>query len=243
MHKDKFGLAGAWGLLAAFFFLCGQPWFQGLAKTWIISNVGAKLTALGKQMDDVQATTAKMQIELSDHQNQIDKHQKEIEDAQLKLRSTQTNITEQQKSLTLAQNNIEAQQKQISDVEFLVNNLFGKMTYETFSGEDSNRVMVLPLEGDNKILFLKLKAAPLKYSVQCMGEGLITGQHSLSPMLQEANIAYSYISGDANLRGITYHVQYVRDTRVTNLVQKVEFKGTDTFFDDKRFTPAPDTGP
>ena len=122
--REKYAASLFFGGVASFFLLCSLPWFQGFAKTWFISNVNAKFTALGKQVDNVQTTIGEMQNQLSDHQ-------KELNDVQAKIRVSQTNVLESQTAiisqhaqlssmqtnLMAAQTNIQAQTSRIEDVE------------------------------------------------------------------------------------------------------------------------------
>lgn len=130
VHKDKWGFAASSLIMGVFLFCSGMGWVQGLAKTWLVSNVNSKLTALGKQIDDVQTTTAKMQDELSQHQTAIDKHQKELDAQQGKILGAQSDIVTQQATITnqfgqlntmqtalaSTQTNIDNQQRQIPEL-------------------------------------------------------------------------------------------------------------------------------
>lgn len=107
------------------------------------------------------------------------------------------------------------------------------MRYEDLRGGDTNHVFILPLEKDRKLLLLKLNHIPITNTVQCRAEGLLSGEYSLSPMKQYGNIAYAYVNGDASLRNMSYHAQYVQDARETNIIQKIAFEGQKVILDRK----------
>ena len=243
IHKDKFGLAGTCIFLAAFSLLSGQPWFQGLAKTWIVSNVGARLAALGKQMDDVQTTTGKMQTELSDHQKQLELQQKEINESQGRLRTNQTEIAVQQDAITnhyrairdtqikvsIAQTNLDNQEKRLEDVQFLVENLFSKMATEDFSGSDSNSVTILTFSNGAQQVFFKLKEVPVLNSLQ--GVQLSPMQMPLVDVGYEENIAFTYFEPASGPGNSKFQFRYVPDSRRTNRYNKVRVEGTKVLMD------------
>lgn len=126
---------------------------------------------------------------------------------------------------------LKAGQPQTADTQYLVKNLFSNMRYEDFRSGATSNVFVLPLEGDQKLLLLKLNHVPITDTIQCRAEGLITGEYSLSPMKHYGNIAYAYVEGDANPIEMTFHAQYVQDARETNNVQMVSFRDKKVIFD------------
>ena len=254
VHKDKWGAAGSSLVLGAFLFFCGLGWVEGLAKTWIVSNINAKLAGLGKQLDDVQKTTSGMQSELSDHQKAIDKHQtelndhqKELNDQQGKIRDAQSDIgvhqgniknqfdqiSTMQAALALTETNIDTQQKKIEDVEFLVNTLYSKMTAEHFAGSDSNKVKVLHFGNDASQAFFTLQDVPVMNSVQITAQG--DTQYPLISVVSIANVATTYFNKGNDPANLTFTVQYVKDTRQTNRIKDVSFKGNKVFLDGKYY--------
>jgi hypothetical protein len=127
-------------------------------------------------------------------------------------------------------------QRKIENLETLVESLYSRTCFETINGFDSGRVFIQPLGGDRKRLFLRLEHAPLKRSVQCSSGGnpfvVNSGMALLSPMGHYHNIVYgSEITGDGDLRSLTYTVQYVKDVRDTKSISKVEFRGHEVIFD------------
>jgi len=166
IHKDRVITTTTALALSAFFFLCGLPWFQGLAKTWIVSNFNSKLKSMGEQVDTVQTTVSQMQEQLAGHQKELNRIQGQIRSAQSNVLESQIDITNQYKQLSVVhsnlltvQTNIEAQEKKISDIEYWVENLYGKMTNESFSILDKDRVTLLSLTNGAFGLIIRLKHA------------------------------------------------------------------------------------
>ena len=59
-----------------------------------------------------------------------------------------------------------------------------------------------------------------------------SGVASFSPMGHCNNIVYSgEITGDGDLRSLTYIIQYVKDVQKKRSVSKVEFQGQEVMFD------------
>jgi hypothetical protein len=246
IHKDKWGLAGTGVSLCAVFILCGQPWFQGLAKTWIVSHVGERLSALSKQMDEVQGTTTKMQSELADHQNQLSNHQNEIDFSQAKLRTNQAEVANQQSKITnqyreirqmelkvaSAQGDLEAQSKKIQDVEFLVGNLFSKTVTDLIHGSDSDRVKIRKFKDGASQVFLVLTKIPIQKSLQGVGKGP-SGQFPLIGLSSTWNVAIATF-GRGDPASVDYTISYVQDTRETNKVKTIEMKDEEVYFDTHR---------
>ena len=247
MHKDHGTIACFCASLAGFFLLCGLPWVQGLAKTWIVSNVGTKLAALGNQMDDVLKTTASMQNDIAQHQKELDKHQKELADQQSRIRTAQTNVATQQESITnqyeqiaqlqaklsSAQTNIAAQQEKLSDVTYWVNNLYRNLTNETIALSDTNRVIINQTNG---ICFLcvKLRHVPIPQSIQA--STLIREDFNIPHLLSQPfrtyrNLLFQGLVG-YNPQTTTLQIQYVKDMRRTNLTQQAEVRGNSYFVGD-----------
>src|SRR5712671_1935373 len=65
-------------ILAFVSFLCSLSWFQGVFKTHIISVVYSTLEKYGKKLDDFEATTGRMQDELTAQQTKIEQQQKQL---------------------------------------------------------------------------------------------------------------------------------------------------------------------
>lgn len=251
--KEKYPTSTLFGLVGAFFILCSFPWFQGFAKTWIVSNVNSKLKALGDQIDDVQKTTGEMHGELSKHQKQIDEHQEELDTVQGKIRKTQSEVADSQIDITnqyfrlssiqqdigIAQTNLDAQQKKIEDVEFLVNNLYSKTESETISGNDTNRVFLLKDWGDVKRFGFLLKHAAIPKSIHgIMSGGSLMGQTPLLAITaNHVNFFVTSFTG-IDVKNTTFEFQYVRDTRETNSVRSFLTVSTNLIILDDGVTPA-----
>jgi hypothetical protein len=249
MHKDHGTIACFCASLAGFFLLCGLPWVQGLAKTWIVSNVGAKLAALGNQMDDVQKTTASMQNDIAQHQKELDKHQKELADQQTRIRTTHTNITAQQGSITYqyeqiaqlqaklasTQTNIAEQQEKLSDVTYWVNNLYVNLTNDMLSVSDTNRIVLNNVTNIGLGICITLRHVPIPQSIQVTAfttEGFNIPQPIDPPYGTYKNLLFGGLKG-YNAKTTTLRIQYVKDTRRTHVTQKVQLRGASYYFGDK----------
>jgi hypothetical protein len=247
--KEKYPTGLYIATVGAFILLCSFPWFQGFAKTWIISNVNSKLEALGQQVNIVQASTAEMHGQLANHQIQIDKHQKELDDVQVKIRNAQSDIANQQTNITRqyqqistvqsdlasAQTNLDMQEKKISDVEYLVDNLFSKMTVDRFSSDDTNQVVYRKKDNGTCNLAVKLKFFPIQGSIQVIiGGGRIIPQITYYDNFTYKNVIFFSLS-NYDINNTSFTVQYVKDTRETNLVNKVEFISDKDLFIDGAF--------
>jgi hypothetical protein len=215
VQKEKFGYVVPVAFFGVIACLASQSWFQGVFKTQIISVISSTLKKYGEKLDDFQKTTADMQTELAKQQAETQKAQRELSEAQRSL---------------------QIQQKKIESVELLVENLFSRTCFETISGSDTQRVVIQPLDGDRKRLFLKLEHVPLKKTIQCLSGGnpflVNSGMLQLSPMQHHRNVAYyGEITGDGNLRTLTFAVQYVKDVQNTNLVKSIELRDKEVFLD------------
>src|SRR6267378_3351706 len=78
VHKEKYAAFWYVCLISTGLFLCGQAWFQGFVKTWVVSNVNSKLKGLGDQVEQVEKATQETHEQLASHQKQIEGHQKEL---------------------------------------------------------------------------------------------------------------------------------------------------------------------
>jgi uncharacterized protein YdaT len=242
--KEKFPTSTMFGLIGGLFLLSALPWFQGLAKTWIVSNVNSKLKALGTQIDDVQKTTADMHQQLSNHQKQIDDHQKELDSVQGKIRKTQSEVRDSQDDITnqysklisiqtnvaAAQANLEEQQKKIEDVEFLVRNFFSKTYQEEFAVTDTNRVTIVTYTNGGALVWFRLKHSAVPNSISAVGQ-MPGGQTALLPPGNNKNMVYCFFHPGADLKTSSFTIRYLPDSRDTNLWEKIEVRGINTFLD------------
>lgn len=234
--KNKIAAGGLVVVIGALILLCSFQWFQGWAKSFVASNISSQLTALGRQVNTVQETTTEMHSKLDKHQAEIEKHQKELDEVQAKIRLAETNVINDQSDiknqfqrlsmvqsdLATAQTNLASQEKELSDVEYWVKNLYGKITNETFSIKDTNHVLVASFTNDTVRLFVRLSQVPINGSV----EEYIRDASSLSEQrgypsgncfknIIEANF-YKY---DTNSLTLSFH--YVVDTRETNFYRRM----------------------
>ena len=254
VRKEKFAFAIFAFIAALICFSCGLTWVQGLMKTQIISVVTSTLKEYGKKLDDFQNTTTNIQAELDQHQAQINGQQRELKTQQVEIGKAQTNIITQQgniarqyvevqslqKNLDDTETNISQQQKRLEDVEFLVKNLFSKMTTEHILGNDSNLVKVLQFTNGASQVFIMLQNSAIHMSVQCIVQPRNTGQYPLIGKLSYANVFSCYFGPNSNPRDMTFDLTYVLDTQETNRIKNVTFDGTKAFFDGQHVPLAQD---
>lgn len=250
-RKEKHPTCWLLVLLGTFILLCSFPWFQGFVKVWIDSKINSKLVSLGEQVNQVQATTGEMHGQLAKHQTEIDKHQKELDDVQSNIKNAQSEVSKQQTNiagqyrqivavqneLATSQTNLNTQAKKIEDVEFLVNNLFSKTVTKTFSATDTNHVVVFSSESVTR-LFLKLSNVPIKNSIQGIFKSSEFGQAPFIPdsWWQYKNIIEANMTGSwERWKNAEFTIQYVTDTRATNMVNNMEIRGNEIWFDNDTF--------
>ena len=200
--------------------------------------MNSKFKVLGEQVDAVQKTTGEMHGQLHDHQKQIDEHQKELDSVQGKIRTNQTEIAESQKQVTTTQTNLDQQQKKLEDVEYWVENLYSQMTSEIIAANDSNRAVILRTNDGGVHLMVKLKAAPIEGSLQVITSAptiVGRGQQILphKNRVTDRNVVFvSLWDYDLSQTGLTF--QYVKDTRQTNLIQRIEVSDGEAVFDGQK---------
>jgi hypothetical protein len=235
--KEKFPTTTLLASMGFIVLFCSFPWFQGFVKTWVVSDVNSKLAELGQQVNTVQIATTEMHGQLAKHQTEIDEHQKELNDVQIKVRNAESDVANQQvnighqyqqistvqSDLALAQTNIETQEKKIENVEFLVDNLFSKVVVDRYSANDTNHLVCRKMNDDTYAFAIKLSSVPIKGSIQ-----VIIGVNNGTPQtffydtgIYKNVIFYGLHKYDINNSSFT--VQYVNNTRETNLVNDVKF--------------------
>ena len=236
-EKEKFPTSSMFALIGVFILVCSFPWFQGFVKTWVISDVNSKLTSLGQQVNDVQASTSEMQKQLGYHQSEIEKSQRELNDVQTKIRNAQldvakqqTNITEQyyqistvQAGLASAQTNIDLQEQKIEDVQFLVDNLFSKTAYENFPASDTNHVISFTLKDGSIRQAIKLQYVLIPESLQVIVTSSGVPQTENQLIKPYKNVFFNELHG-YDINNTSYSIKYVKDARTTNLVESVELR-------------------
>lgn len=246
VHKEKYKLALATGIAMLAVILNGMTWFQGLMKTQIISITVATLKHYGERLDAFQKITeelasklAEQQAQLAQHQRDIDRQQDRVADAQLVIAIQQTNINQQfekmgglQAEVVAAQKDIIAQQRKLDDVEFIAKNLFGNTRYEQFDGA-SPHVLVHKYTNGAQLVIVKLPHCPIPHSIQGFYQHLsaIGGPSPLLIRGQALNVATMVFSPNVDARKLRFHLQYVQDTRSTNLIKNVEIRGEELLLD------------
>jgi hypothetical protein len=233
--KSKYPACGFVSLAGAFIMLCSFPFFQGWAKSFIASKIISELAGLGQQVNTVQETTTEMHKLLDNHQIEIDNHQKELDEVQSNIRIAETNVINAQSDITnqfqqisalqtnlnTAGTNIATQEQELSDVEYWVQNLYSKMTNETFSIRDTNNVLIDPSTNGGLYLFIRLSQVPIAGSVETyardansLGEQRTYGGPFIKNITQQNLYGY-------DVKSLTLSFHYVADTRETNYYRQM----------------------
>jgi hypothetical protein len=223
-------------------------------KTGVISTVVSTLKLYGNRLDDFQTTITGMGNELSNHQSQIVIQQRALADQEGKIQSAQTNVASQQENITnqyrqissvqsdlaIAQTNLNVQAAKIQNVEFLVDNLFSKMVFAHFSTSDTNQVATVNITNDADQVIVKLTSAPIPGSIQTYirpGGPFDIPQNIQTPLVVYKNVimyrVYKY-----DMKTTLFSIQYVIDTRETNLFQTIVVRGKQCFVDNMLFWDA-----
>jgi len=126
-------------------------WVKGLSKTAVIGHLNKKVTGLGEQLESYYKLIEELKEELTQQQN--------------KIISQQEALDKTQGELITAQKDLKIQQEKIQNVENIINEIDKLTVYESFSYEDSNRMIVIT-DGERKAtVYLKLKKVPIKKSI------------------------------------------------------------------------------
>jgi chromosome segregation ATPase len=127
--KNRFpgAVLAAWA--AVVILLCSSQWFQVWAKSFIASNLTAKLNEFGQQLNSVQKTTLEMQNQLAGNQTEMDKLRTELDEIQSKIQDAETNVNivegaaaEMRNQLASHQTEIDNHQKELDEVQSQVRN-------------------------------------------------------------------------------------------------------------------------
>jgi hypothetical protein len=107
---------------------------------------------------------------------------------------------------------------------------------ENIVATDSNRCWILETSPSNRTLILKLKHPPLDYSMSgtVISETLNPHQNIVTHLYHVHNIAYTFCQGNWNLNDGNFIIQYIRNRKDTNLIQKVSISGGWVLLDGNR---------
>jgi hypothetical protein len=163
------------------------------------------------------------------------------------IQTWETSDRVKQSRLDQIQKDNDAFAKQISELkstashntastQSLLDDLYSNMTFEPIATTNTDRFVYDVLTNGHYQAFLKLKYAPIPNSLQgfITGENLIPGPID-TPVAHIRNVATVFLWGEWKFTNVVFAVQYVRDTRETNLFQKVEIRQGDLLLDGKRF--------
>jgi hypothetical protein len=236
--RDKLAAASTALVIGAFLLLCSFTWFQGWAKSLIASNILSRLTAIGEQVNTVQATTTDM---LNQFSNQVNTLQQTDVAMQNELANHQALINTNQSNLGIAQTNLSIQQKQLSDVEYWVSNLFDNVKIEEIYPTNTDKVLWVQTTTNGIGRFLiRLDNKPIPNSAHIYVKDMRNGYE----VRQYGVITFSKNLINLNLNGfdtnsVIYSVDYVADTRDSNIYQHMPSKKSIVIYTNSYWIPDP----
>jgi uncharacterized coiled-coil protein SlyX len=141
-RKDRFPSAALVACAAAMILLCSSQWFQVWAKSFIASNLTAKLNEYGQQLSSVQKVTMDMHSQIAGDQTEMDKLRTELDEIQSKMLEAETNVSTLQETATGIRNQLTGHQTEMDDhqkkldevqsrVQDAETNFFGQQTVNT----------------------------------------------------------------------------------------------------------------
>jgi hypothetical protein len=210
-----------WHFAGALVPLVGLGWYAiYLHYAAVVSGKDATIESKNAVIESKEATILASQQSLQAIQQTVTAK----DDLIISLTNQYHKILAFQAELATTQTNLLQQQKKIEDVEFLVENLFSKMTNENIAAADTNRVVVVPRTDCTQVI-IKLQHAPIAGSLQVTikpGGGLPIPQ-TFAPVNElRKNLIFACLVG-YDLASTSFDCRYVRDTRETNLVQRMKF--------------------
>jgi hypothetical protein len=110
--------------------------------------------------------------------------------------------------------------------------LYSNMTFETFSGSDSNHVVKYRTDGNTSRILIRLSCVPISGSIQAnfTGGGLDIPQSYKGPIYSFKNI-FVWNINDYNAAASLFWVQYVKDVHDTNIIRQMITDGDNVFAD------------
>lgn len=122
--KNRISAAVLVAWASVFILICSLPWFQTWAKSFIASNITAKLTVFDQRVNAVQKATTDLQGQLVGLQTDINKHQEESGEVQVKILNLETNVntvqeitSEMQGQLTNQQASLDKHDQELAGVQ------------------------------------------------------------------------------------------------------------------------------
>jgi hypothetical protein len=122
-----------------------------------------------------------------------------------------------------------------STADNVVSGLYSNMVFETFSGSDSNHVVKVASEGNKSRILIRLSYIPVARSIQMIvkgGSGMLgqVPQNYPGPIPTLKNVILINLV-DFDLTTTSFSIQYVKESRETNIVQNIKVDGANVFYD------------
>ncbi|NOS70643.1 MAG: hypothetical protein HOP33_12025 [Verrucomicrobia bacterium] len=156
---------------------------------------------------------------------------------QASIETLQISLNEKQSKIDELKQTLSEQQGKVSfgtNVYFPLEDLYANMTFETIRCLDTNRVLVRSKSNGTHEAFCKLRYVPISGSLQASIVGDLFPIPLENPVAHSKNVFVACLGPGWELTNVSFSVQYVRDSRTTNSMPKVEFKNQDVFVDGKR---------
>jgi hypothetical protein len=103
---------------------------------------------------------------------------------------------------------------------------FANVCSETFSGADTNRVVVLRFPDGAAQVFFLLNEAPSGGTIQGVWH-LLGGQYPMIPLGNERNVAFAYFVTNSAIRESSFTISFVKDGQATNFWRHVGIRDSD----------------
>lgn len=203
------------GILAI---VAAQPWVQGFLKTNLLT-LGFEY---GERLNDYQNTVSRIDEIVRKHQDRLDEHQTDIDKQHRQLKTVHDElllqVTTAEAAISNATASLAKQQKDLSDVQYLVRNLFSRAETETFTHTDSNRMFIVENPPSNinarAVIFFQLKKVPIKQSLRLQFH--LFSQPFGSYMIANNIVYFRWGDAPATAREHPFYVDYVADPSPSN---------------------------
>jgi Skp family chaperone for outer membrane proteins len=113
--KNRFPSAVLVAWAAVIILLCSSQWFQVWAKSFIASNMTAKLNEFGQQLNSAQKVTLDMRSQVAGDQTEMDKLRTELDEIQSKIQESETNVSTIRDTAAEMRNQLASHQTEMDD--------------------------------------------------------------------------------------------------------------------------------
>ena len=232
--------------------------------TSALQSYGEKIDKYQKTVADMHESLSQQQFELSSNQlilskgqdefkvqiadvvKRLTKQQDKIADAEEKVFSQQSDITNQFRQISMLQNqlldtttNLDSQAKKLSDIEYWVNNLYTKMTTESYTFSDTNNLIQIPSQDASLRFVVRLNHVPIKGSIEYFVKDDV---NKVEQRINPGGYIYNIGSGEVvgyNKDSVILTWKYVIDDRQTNFYKRMPIMNQEVWSTNTTFNVAP----